>query len=76
MFLKSPQSATLSALIFNAVVIVTLIPLALNGVKLRSGDAAETLARNLAIYGVGGVLGPFLGIKMIDLIITTIGLVR
>jgi K+-transporting ATPase ATPase B chain len=76
MFLKSPQSATLSALIFNAVVIVVLIPLALNGVKFRSGGAAETLARNLAIYGVGGVLGPFLGIKMIDLIITTIGLVR
>jgi potassium-transporting ATPase ATP-binding subunit len=76
MFLKSPQSATLSALIFNAVVIVSLIPLALNGVKLRSGGAAETLARNLAIYGVGGILGPFLGIKMIDLIITTIGLVR
>ena len=76
MFLKSPQSATLSALIFNAVVIVTLIPLALNGVKLRSGDAAETLARNLAIYGIGGIFGPFLGIKMIDLVITTIGLVR
>jgi potassium-transporting ATPase ATP-binding subunit len=76
MFLKSPQSATLSALIFNAVVIVALIPLALNGVKFRSSGAAETLARNLAVYGVGGILGPFLGIKMIDVIITTIGLVR
>jgi potassium-transporting ATPase ATP-binding subunit len=76
MFLKSPESATLSALIFNAVVIVALIPLALNGVKFRSSGAAETLARNLAVYGVGGILGPFLGIKMIDVIITTIGLVR
>jgi K+-transporting ATPase ATPase B chain len=56
--------------------IVALIPLALNGVKFRSSGAAETLARNLAVYGVGGILGPFLGIKMIDVIITTIGLVR
>jgi K+-transporting ATPase ATPase B chain len=74
MFLKSPQSAILSALIFNAITIIALIPLALKGVKFRPLGAAEILARNLAIYGLGGILLPFMAIKMIDMIITTIGL--
>jgi K+-transporting ATPase ATPase B chain len=74
MFLKSPHSAILSALIFNAIIIVALIPLALKGVKFLPLGPAETLARNLAIYGAGGILIPFIGIKLIDVIITTIGL--
>jgi K+-transporting ATPase ATPase B chain len=74
MFLKSPQSAILSALIFNAVILVALIPLALKGVNFRPLTAAEILARNLFTYGLGGILLPFLGIKVIDMIITTIGL--
>jgi potassium-transporting ATPase ATP-binding subunit len=74
MFLKSPHSAILSALIFNAIIIVALIPLALKGVKFLPLGAAEILARNLAIYGVGGILLPFIGIKLIDVVITTIGL--
>jgi K+-transporting ATPase ATPase B chain len=74
MFLKSPQSAILSALIFNAIILIALIPLALKGIKFRPLGAAEILARNLVTYGLGGILLPFLGIKMIDMIITTIGL--
>ena len=74
MFLKSPHSAILSALIFNAITIVALIPLALKGVKFLPLGAAEILARNLAIYGAGGILLPFIGIKLIDVVITTIGL--
>jgi potassium-transporting ATPase ATP-binding subunit len=74
MFLKSPQSAILSALIFNAIIIIALIPLALKGVRFRPLGAAEILARNLVIYGLGGILLPFIGIKLIDIIITTIGL--
>ena len=74
MFLKSPHSAILSALIFNAIIIVGLIPLALKGVKFLPLGAAEILARNLAIYGAGGLLLPFIGIKLIDVVITTIGL--
>jgi K+-transporting ATPase ATPase B chain len=74
MFLKSPQSAILSALIFNAIVIIALIPLALKGVRFRPLGAAEILARNLVIYGLGGILLPFIGIKLIEIIITTIGL--
>jgi K+-transporting ATPase ATPase B chain len=74
MFLKSPQSAILSAVIFNAVIIVALIPLALKGVKFRPLGAARILARNLLIYGAGGVVLPFIGIKLIDMIITAIGL--
>jgi K+-transporting ATPase ATPase B chain len=69
MALHSPQSAILSAVIFNAVVIVALIPLALRGVRYRPSSAAQLLNRNLAIYGVGGVVAPFLGIKFIDLFI-------
>ena len=73
-FLKSPHSAILSALIFNAIIIVALIPLALKGVKFLPLGAAEILARNLAIYGAGGIVLPFIGIKLIDVVITTIGL--
>jgi potassium-transporting ATPase ATP-binding subunit len=64
----------LSALIFNAFTIVALMPLALKGISFRPLSAAEILARNLFIYGLGGILLPFMGIKMIDMIITTIGL--
>ena len=74
MFLKSPESAILSAVIFNAVIIIALIPLALKGVRFRPLGAAKILARNLLIYGLGGILLPFVGIKLIDIIITAIGL--
>src|SRR6202008_2453908 len=74
MFLKSPHSAILSTLIFNAIIIIALIPLALKGVKFRPLSGAESLARNLALYGGGGILLPFICIKLIDVIITTIGL--
>jgi potassium-transporting ATPase ATP-binding subunit len=74
MFLKSPESAILSAVIFNAIIIVALIPLALRGVRFRPLGAAKILARNLLIYGLGGIILPFVGIKVIDVIITTIGL--
>jgi K+-transporting ATPase ATPase B chain len=74
MFLKSPQSAILSALIFNAIILLALIPLALKGVNFRPLNPREILARNLFTYGLGGILLPFLGIKLIDLLITTIGL--
>jgi K+-transporting ATPase ATPase B chain len=69
MHLHSPNSAILSAVIFNALVIIALIPLALRGVKFRPLGAAEILRRNLLIYGVGGVIIPFVGIKLIDLIV-------
>jgi K+-transporting ATPase ATPase B chain len=75
MNLKTPQSAILSAVIFNAVVIVALIPLALKGVKYRPMSASSLLQRNLLIYGLGGIIAPFIGIKIIDVIITSIGLV-
>jgi K+-transporting ATPase ATPase B chain len=74
MSLRTPQSAVLSAVIFNAVIIVALIPLALRGVKYRAMGAAALLQRNLWIYGVGGVIIPFLGIKLIDMLITGVGL--
>ena len=74
MFLKSPQSAILSAVIFNAVIIIALIPLALRGVRFRPLGAAKILARNLLIYGLGGIILPFIGIKAIDILITAIGL--
>jgi K+-transporting ATPase ATPase B chain len=69
MRLHSPQSAILSAVIFNAVVIVALIPLALRGVKYRPSSAAKLLSRNLYLYGLGGIVTPFVGIKIIDLLI-------
>jgi len=74
MHLQTPQSAILSAVIFNALIIIALIPLALRGVKYRPMGAAALLRRNLWIYGVGGVMIPFIGIKAIDVIITRIGL--
>lgn len=75
MKLASPQSAILSAVIFNALVIVALIPLALRGVSYKAQSSADLLKRNLLIYGVGGIIIPFLGIKGIDLLITHIGLI-
>jgi K+-transporting ATPase ATPase B chain len=74
MGLASPQSAILSALIFNALIIPALIPLALKGVKFRPLTADQLLQRNVYIYGVGGVIAPFIGIKIIDVIIVAIGL--
>jgi K+-transporting ATPase ATPase B chain len=74
MGLASPQSAILSAVIFNALVIIALIPLALRGVAFRAAPASELLQRNLLIYGLGGILAPFLGIKLIDLAITALHL--
>jgi len=75
MHLQTPRSAILSAVIFNALIIIALIPLALRGVKYRPMGAATLLRNNLAIYGVGGVIIPFIGIKLIDMIITRVGLV-
>jgi K+-transporting ATPase ATPase B chain len=69
MHLASPQSAILSAVIFNALIIVFLIPLALKGVRYRAVGAAALLRRNLAIYGLGGLIVPFIGIKAIDLLL-------
>ncbi|MET9024037.1 potassium-transporting ATPase subunit KdpB [Nocardia sp. NPDC004168] len=69
MRLSSPQSAILSAVIFNAVVIVALIPLALRGVRYRPSNASKLLSRNLTVYGLGGIIAPFLGIKLIDLVV-------
>jgi K+-transporting ATPase ATPase B chain len=75
MHLASPRSAILSAVIFNAVVIIALIPLALRGVQYRPIGAGPLLARSLLIYGVGGVVAPFVGIKIIDLALEAVGLV-
>ena len=74
MHLGNPRSAILSAVIFNALIIVALIPLSLRGVRYRPIGAGKLLQRNLLIYGLGGVVAPFVGIKIVDLIITTIGL--
>jgi K+-transporting ATPase ATPase B chain len=73
MHLHSAQSAVLSAVIFNALVIVALIPLALRGVKFRATSAAAILRRNVLIYGVGGIIAPFIFIKLIDMILTALG---
>ena len=73
MKLDNPHSAILSAVIFNAIIIVALIPIALRGVKFRPMGAAAILRRNLLIYGVGGVIAPFVGIKLIDLLIVALG---
>src|SRR5437773_10062138 len=75
MHLASPQSAILSAVIFNALIIILLIPLALRGVQYRPIGAGPLLARSLLIYGVGGVVAPFIGIKLIDLVLEAVGLV-
>src|SRR6202012_287219 len=74
MGLHSPQSAILSAIIFNALIIVALIPLALQGVKYRAVGAAQLLRRNLFIYGLGGIVVPFIGIKLIDMAVTAVHL--
>lgn len=74
MRLATPQSAILSAVIFNALIIIALIPLALRGVQYRPIGAAAILTRNLMIYGVGGIIAPFIGIKAIDLLITAVKL--
>jgi len=74
MHLRTPESAVLSAVIFNAVIIIALIPLALRGVKYRAMGAAALLRRNLWIYGFGGIVIPFVGIKLIDMLITRLGL--
>ena len=75
MRLASPESAILSAVVFNAAVIVALIPLALRGVRYRPLGAAALLRRSLLIYGVGGVIAPFVGIKIVDMILSAVGLV-
>jgi K+-transporting ATPase ATPase B chain len=76
MSLTSPESAILSAVIFNALIIVALIPLALKGVPYRAVGAAQLLRDNLLIYGLGGVIAPFIGIKLIDMFLSAIGLVH
>jgi K+-transporting ATPase ATPase B chain len=75
MHLQSPQSAILSAIVFNALIIVVLIPLALRGVRVQAASAAHLLRRNLLIYGLGGIVVPFLGIKVIDMLLTGLHLV-
>ena len=70
MRLRTPESAILSAVIFNALIIMALIPLALRGVRYRPVGAAVLLRRNLLVYGLGGVIAPFIGIKLIDVLLT------
>ena len=74
MGLSSPQSAILSAVIFNALIIIALIPLALKGVAYRPVGAAALLRRNLLIYGLGGLVVPFVGIKLVDLVVAALHL--
>jgi K+-transporting ATPase ATPase B chain len=74
MRLATPQSAILSAVIFNALIIIFLIPLALKGVKYRPLGAGELLQRNLLIYGLGGIVVPFVGIKFLDMLLVMFGL--
>jgi len=74
MGLATASSAVLSAVIFNALIIIVLIPLALKGVRYRPLGAATILRRNLLIYGVGGIIAPFAGIKLIDLLLVAAGL--
>jgi K+-transporting ATPase ATPase B chain len=73
MRLQTPRSAILSAVIFNALIIVALIPLALRGVKFIAESAAAVLRRNILIYGIGGIIVPFVGIKLIDVVISAFG---
>ena len=70
----SPQSAILSAIIYNALIIIALIPLALKGVKYREVSAGKLLSQNLLIYGLGGIVAPFVFIKLIDLLLVFLGL--
>jgi K+-transporting ATPase ATPase B chain len=74
MHLATPQSAILSAVIFNALIIIALIPLALRGVRARAVGAAALLRRNLLIYGLGGLMVPFIGIKLIDMLLVALHL--
>ena len=74
MGLHSPQSAVLSAIIYNALIIIALIPLALKGVKYREVPAGKLLSRNLLIYGLGGLAAPFIFIKLIDMLLVLFGL--
>ena len=74
MSLHSPQSAVLSAIIYNALIIVALIPLALKGVKYREVSSGKLLSRNLLIYGLGGLVAPFIFIKLIDMLLVALGL--
>jgi K+-transporting ATPase ATPase B chain len=76
MRLATPRSAILSAVIFNALIIVALIPLALRGVRYRPVGAAQVLRDNILVYGVGGVIAPFVGIKLIDVVLVVLGLAR
>ncbi len=73
MGLATPESAILSAVIFNALIILALIPLALKGVKYRAVSAVHLLRRHLLIYGVGGIVAPFIGIKAVDLVLVALG---
>jgi K+-transporting ATPase ATPase B chain len=75
MHLASPNSAIMSAVIFNALIIVFLIPLALKGVQYRAIGASALLRRNLLVYGVGGLILPFIGIKLIDMLLAAFNLV-
>jgi K+-transporting ATPase ATPase B chain len=75
MHLATPESAVLSAVIFNALIIIMLIPLALRGVRYRPVGAARLLRDNLLIYGMGGLIAPFVGIKLIDMILVALHLV-
>lgn len=72
MGLTSPESAILSAVIFNALIIIALVPLALKGVRYRPSSADSMLRRNLGLYGLGGLIAPFIGIKLIDMLLTLI----
>jgi len=74
MHLNNPRSAILSAIVFNALIIVALIPLALKGIAYRPVGAAALLRRNLLIYGLGGIVAPFVGIKLIDMAVSVLGL--
>jgi K+-transporting ATPase ATPase B chain len=73
MGLHTPRSAILSAVIFNALIIVALVPLALRGVRFRAESAAIVLRRNLLLYGLGGVIAPFVGIKVVDVVVSALG---
>ncbi|HEU4648089.1 MAG TPA: HAD-IC family P-type ATPase, partial [Gemmatimonadales bacterium] len=75
MRLASPESAILASVVFNALIIIALIPLALHGVSYRPAPASVILRRNLLVYGIGGILVPFVGIKLIDVILNGLGLV-
>ncbi len=75
MHLSSPESAILSAVIFNALIIIALIPLALRGVSYKPVGAATLLRRNLLVYGLGGLIVPFVGIKLVDLVVSALHLV-